>query len=105
MGVIRKILSPKTGRVCWQIDYLDPDDKRINKNFKKQKDAKAHPAKNSKGRSMKRADADYLQYIVECAQYRHAQSGNPKPQMGSDQRRLNLFGQDQGQKKMTGADE
>jgi integrase len=45
MGVSRKIVSPKTGKVSWQIDYLDPDGKRIRKNFKKQKDAKAHLAK------------------------------------------------------------
>jgi hypothetical protein len=45
MGVSRKIVSPKTGKVSWQIDYFDPDGKRIRKNFKKQKDAKAHLAK------------------------------------------------------------
>jgi integrase len=45
MGVVRKIVSHKTGKASWQIDYLDPDGKRIRKNFKKQKDAKAHLAK------------------------------------------------------------
>jgi integrase len=45
MGTVRKIVSPKTGKVSWQIDYLDPDGKRIRKNFKKQKDAKAHLVK------------------------------------------------------------
>jgi len=45
MGTFRKIVSYKTGKVSWQIDYLDPDGKRIRKNFKKQKGAKAHLAK------------------------------------------------------------
>ena len=38
MGSVRKIVSPKTVKVSWQIDYLDPDGKRIRKNFKKQKE-------------------------------------------------------------------
>ena len=45
MGVVRKIVSSKTGKVSWQIDYLDLDGKRVRKNFKKQKDANAHLAK------------------------------------------------------------
>ena len=45
MGTVRKMVSTKTGKVSWQIDYLDPDGKRIRKNFKKQKEAKAHLAK------------------------------------------------------------
>lgn len=45
MGVSKKIVSCRTGKVSWQIDYLDPDGKRIRKNFKKQKDEKAHLAK------------------------------------------------------------
>ena len=45
MGTFRKLTSVKTGKISWQIDYLDPDGKRIRKNFKKQKDAKAHLAK------------------------------------------------------------
>ena len=45
MGTVRKIVSAKSGRVSWQIDYLDPDGKRIRRNSKKQKDAKAHLTK------------------------------------------------------------
>jgi hypothetical protein len=45
MGTVRKLVSPKTSKVSWQIDYLDPDGKRIRKNFQKQKDAKAHLTK------------------------------------------------------------
>ena len=45
MGTVRKMVSAKTGNISWQIDYLDPDGKRIRKNFKKQKDAKAHLTK------------------------------------------------------------
>jgi hypothetical protein len=45
MGTVRKIVSTKTGRASWQIDYLDPDGKRIRKNFKQRNKAKAHLAK------------------------------------------------------------
>jgi hypothetical protein len=45
MGTVRKIVSTKTGKVSWQIDYLDPDGKRIRKNYNKKKDADAILAK------------------------------------------------------------
>lgn len=38
--------SRKTVKVSWQIDYLDPDGRRVRKNFKKQKDSKAHLARH-----------------------------------------------------------
>lgn len=42
---IRKIISPKTRKTSWQIDYLEPNGKRIRKTFKKQKDAIAEHSK------------------------------------------------------------
>jgi integrase len=45
MGIIRKIVSPKTDKVSWQIDYLDPDKIRIRKTFNKKKEAEAELGK------------------------------------------------------------
>jgi integrase len=42
---IRKIVSPKTGKTSWQIDYLEPDGRRIRETFKKKKDAVAEHSK------------------------------------------------------------
>jgi hypothetical protein len=45
MGAIRKIVSPKTGKVSWQIDYIDPNQERVRVTFKKKKDAEAELGK------------------------------------------------------------
>jgi integrase len=50
MGALRKIVSSKTGKVSWQIDYLEPPDEngnrnRVRKTFKKEKTAAAELAK------------------------------------------------------------
>ena len=38
MGAIRKIIN-KSGKPSWQIDYFDPNGKRVRQTFKKKKDA------------------------------------------------------------------
>lgn len=45
MAKIRKCTSPKTGKATWQIDYFDPNGKRIRLTFKKRKDAEAELGK------------------------------------------------------------
>ena len=45
MSKVRKCTSPKTGKVSWQIDYFDPNGKRIRLTFKKRKDAEAELGK------------------------------------------------------------
>ena len=42
---LRKIVSPKTGKPSWQIDYLDPGNNRIRVTFKTRKEANAELAK------------------------------------------------------------
>ena len=76
MGTVRKIVSVKTGRESWQIDYLDPDGKRIRKNFKKRKDAKAHLAKyendmnNGEYVDMYRVSVPFPRKIVDTIEYK-----------------------------------
>ena len=41
MGTIRKRVSGKTCKVSWQIDYFDPNGKRVMQSFKKKKNAEA----------------------------------------------------------------
>ena len=36
---LRKIISAKTNKATWQIDYLEPDGKRVRKNYKTKKEA------------------------------------------------------------------
>lgn len=45
MSTIRKRISEKTGKVSWQIDYFDPNNKRVRQSFKKKKDAEAELGK------------------------------------------------------------
>jgi len=45
MATIRKRIGKKSGKVSWQIDYLDPNNKRIRQSFKKKKDAEAELGK------------------------------------------------------------
>ncbi len=59
---IRKIVSPKTRKTSWQIDYLEPDGKRIRKTFKKKKDA---VAEHSKVFALK-SEGRYLDVKKEC---------------------------------------
>ena len=42
---IRKRISKKTGEFSWQIDYFDPNGKRIRQFFKKKKEAVAELGK------------------------------------------------------------
>jgi len=42
---LRKIVSPKTGKASWQIDYLDPNKKRVRVTFKTKKEATAELGK------------------------------------------------------------
>jgi Uri superfamily endonuclease len=42
---LRKIVSPKTEKASWQIDYLDPNKKRIRVTFKTRKEANDELAK------------------------------------------------------------
>jgi integrase len=44
MATVRKRLN-KSGKVSWQIDYFDPNGKRIRRSFKKKKDAEAELGK------------------------------------------------------------
>jgi integrase len=44
MATVRKRLN-KSGKASWQIDYFDPNGKRIRKSFKKKKDAEAELGK------------------------------------------------------------
>jgi integrase len=44
MAKINKLIG-KTGKATWQIDYIDPEGKRIRRMFKKRKDAEAELAK------------------------------------------------------------
>jgi integrase len=45
MATIRKRVSTKTGKASWQIDYFDPNGKRVRQSFKKKKDAEAELGK------------------------------------------------------------
>ena len=45
MATVRKRTSKKTGKATWQIDYFDPNGKRIRQSFKKKKDAEAELGK------------------------------------------------------------
>ena len=42
---LRKIVSPKTGKASWQIDYLDRNKKRVRVTFKTKKEANAELGK------------------------------------------------------------
>jgi len=59
---VRKIVSEITGKATWQIDYLEPDGKRVRKNFKTKKKADAEHAK----RISLKAEGRYLDVKKDC---------------------------------------